>query len=90
LRNIRYISAKGDSESEIQMKSVNMKLTLAAIAVAALASPAFAAPSHQQAARQTDYATGSTFQHEPFNTYPNAATKTDGAENGEVPPPTWR
>jgi hypothetical protein len=72
------------------MKSLNMKLTLAAIAVAALASPLFAASSHQQAAQQPDYATTGTFQHEQFYTHPNDVTKTGGAENGEVPPPTWR
>jgi hypothetical protein len=48
------------------MKSLSMKLTLAAIAVAALASPAFAASSHQQAAQQPDYATTATFQHQQF------------------------
>ena len=72
------------------MKSLNVKLMLAAIAVAALASPAFAAPSHQQAAQQPDYVTNGTFQHGQFYTYPNGVTKTGSAENAEVPPPTWR
>jgi len=71
------------------MKSLNMKLTLAAVAVAALASPAFAARWHQQADQQPDYATNGT-QRGQFYSYPNGATETGSSENGEVPPPTWR
>jgi hypothetical protein len=64
------------------MKSLNMKLALAAVAVAVLASPAFAARSHQQA-QQPDYATNGAFQRGQFYTYPNGATKTGTAENVE-------
>jgi opacity protein-like surface antigen len=65
------------------MKSLNMKLALAAVAVAALASPAFAAHIHQQASQQPDYATNGTFQRGQFYTYPNGAVKTGSAENVE-------
>jgi len=65
------------------MKSLNMKLALAAVAVAVLASPAFAARTHQQAAQQPDYATNGTFQRGEIYTYPNGATKSGSAENVE-------
>jgi opacity protein-like surface antigen len=67
------------------MKSLHMKLALAAVAAAALASPApaFAAHIHQQPSQQPDYATNGTFQRGQFYTYPNGAVKTGSAENVE-------
>jgi hypothetical protein len=80
--NIGYIRGKGDGQSEIYMKALNMKLAFAAVAVAVLASPAFAARMHQQAQEQ-DYVTNDGFQRGQFYTYPNGATKSGSAQNVE-------
>jgi hypothetical protein len=61
------------------MKTLNVKLALAAVAIAALATPALAARSHERVARPV-YDTTQGVQQQ-VGTYPNGAAKTGTAEN---------